>query len=199
MDRQHRTSQAKLTNAPSLQKNAIRLRPLNPNDFRMLFEWHSRADELAMWWTDRRRMAFPDFVEDLEHRLRGSIFIFLMIDKLHEGEVETVGFTYAYQVNLIDRYAYVCTYLRREFTGQGIGPIADLLFAEYLFATYGFRKLYAEIYGYNEVSLKTAQRHGFVEEGRLKAHRWFRDRFWDVHILSITRERFDEIRQSISS
>lgn len=198
MSRQHRSSTIQLPDTPSLQSATIQLRPLNPDDFRLLFQWHSRADELAMWWTDRKMMAFPDFVEDLEHRLRGSIFIFLMIDKPHEGEAETVGFTYAYQVNLIDRYAYVCTYLTREFTRQGIGPIADLLFAEYLFATYGFRKLYAEIYGYNEVSLKTAQQHGFVEEGCLKAYRWFGDRYWDFHILAITRERFDGIRQSIS-
>ncbi len=52
--------------------------------------------------------------------------------------------------------------------------------AYYLFAYCGFRKIYAEVFAYNAPSLKAARRNNFVQEGCLKAHRWFLDQWWDL-------------------
>jgi hypothetical protein len=115
-----------------------------------------------------------------------------MVEMLEEDRRVPVGVTYTYNTNLIDRFAYICMYLSSEFSAEGVGPKAEALFVDYLFSCFGFRKIYAEIFGYDELSLKAALSNGFREEGCLREHRWLGDRYWDLHVLSISRERFEE-------
>lgn len=143
---------------------------------------------MHLWWTDRDIMPFEEFVEDLQRRLRRFIQSIFLIETLDAAE--PVGLIYTYNANLIDRYAYLCVYLAPEYARRGFGPEASRLFGSYLFQYYGFRKLYAEIIAYNQGSLRLARWNGFVQEGCLKEHHWFGDRYWDVHILSITKEEF---------
>ena len=116
-----------------------------------------------------------------------------MIDLVESDSVSTVGMIYTYNENMVDKYTYLCIYLPPEFTAQNIGPEAGYMFCNYLFKTYGFRKIYAEIVAYNTPSLKASLRNGFVKEGRLVEHRWFQEKFWDLYILALTFERFKKL------
>ncbi len=177
--------------APTLADDRIHLRPLNPDDYRTLFAWHGDVRNLHLWWADRRILAFDDFVDNLRARLRQRIYtIFLIEPNAIETGVAPMGMVYAYDLDPTDRFAYLCTYLTPDFVGRGIGPAAGRLFGHYLFATLGLRKVYCEVFAYNQPSLIAARHAGFEEEGRLRNHRWFLDRYWDLHILAITRERF---------
>lgn len=82
---------------------------------------------------------------------------------------------------------------------RGVGLQAWLLFIEYLFSYFNFRKIYGEIFGYNQLSLKSALHSGFIEEGCLKNHRWFGNQYWDLHILSLSREQFDITKEKFVS
>jgi RimJ/RimL family protein N-acetyltransferase len=178
---------------PSLRSERVNLRPLCPDDYRTLFSWQSDLRNLHLWRTERDILSFEDFADDLRRRLRAFIQVLLMVEVTIDQHAVPVGIVYSYNTDLVDRYTYICVYLTPEFTAQGIGPEAGHLFAEYLFAYFGFRKIYSEIFAYNEPSLKAALRNGFVEEGCLKAHRWFGDRHWDLHILALTAEAFKEL------
>lgn len=182
-----------LLDIPSLTSRRLRLRPVNPDDYKMLFQWHSDVHNLHLWWADRTILSFDEFVDDLRRRLRSHIQTMFMVDMLQDGDAIPVGMTYTYNANMVDRFTYLCVYLSPEHTRKGIGPEAGYLVAKYLFSYFGFRKIYAEIFAYNAASLKSSLRNGFREEGCLKSHRWFGDRYWDLHILAITEEDFKKL------
>ena len=179
---------------PAFESERIILRPMNPDDYRMIFAWQSDLRNLHLWWEDRQILAFDDFVEDFRKRLRGPIQVLFIIELCEEEESEPVGMIYAYNTSFTDGYTYLCIYLTPRHTALGIGPEAGLIMADYLFSFYNFRKIYAGIFAYNDPSLKAAKRNRFVEEGCLRSHRWFMDRYWDLIILALTRESFLELK-----
>ncbi|MDW8226479.1 MAG: GNAT family protein [Anaerolineales bacterium] len=183
---------------PTLRSKRLCLRPVEPDDYRTLFLWHSDPRSLYLWLADRYISSLEEFVEDFRRLLRTHIQIIFIIELVEEGKGQIpVGMVYTYNTSSVDRYTYLCLYLSPEHTAKGIGPEAGYLAAEYLFTYFGFRKIYSEIFAYNHVSLRAAQKNGFREEGCLKAHRWFGDRYWDLYILSITFEDLKELTAPI--
>lgn len=182
---------------PPLNFGPISLRPVNMEDYEVLFLWHTDARNIHLWWADRHVLSYEQFVEDFRSQFNGFMQAFFMVDfEDADGETKPVGLVYTYNTNWIDRFTYLSVYLSPEYTGQQFGPFAAYLIVKHLFAYYGFRKIYSEIYAYNSPSLTASLRYGFEEEGRLKDYRWFGDRFWDLHILSVTIERFKAIEES---
>lgn len=177
---------------PTLKGEGVTLRPVTPDDYRILFQWHSELGGLHLWWADRQLLSFAEFVNDFRQRLGTGAHVIMMVELIGEDRQTPVGVIYTYKTDLNDRYTYLYMYLAPEYTAQGIGPEAGALFVDYLFSYFGFRKIYAEIFGHNQSSIKAALRNGFTEEGCLRDHRWFGDRYWDLHILSISRERFEQ-------
>ncbi len=170
----------------ALQNEHIRLRPLLKSDYETIFEWHSDLRSLHLWWDDREILPYEAFVEDFQRRLRRHIDTLFLIENKETKAL--IGMVYSYNTSLIDKYTYLCIYLIPEATQQGIGAVAGQMFGNYLYAQYGFRKVYAEVMAFNSPSLKICQRNGFTEEARLKEHRWFNGKYWDQIILSIQLE-----------
>jgi ribosomal-protein-alanine N-acetyltransferase len=177
---------------PKLKSNRVVLRPLNSDDYKLLFKWQSNAESIYMWWA-RRIMTFDEFIEDFQRRLRGFFHQIFMIDYIDDGKPITVGMTFDYQYNPIDKYAYLCIYFIPEYTAKGLGFEAGYTICEYLFANYGLRKIYTEILDFNAPSLKLNMKNLFKQEGLLKEHQWIGDRYWDLHILALTLDDFKKI------
>lgn len=180
----------------SLKTRRISLRPMLNDDIDVFFQWMSEKNNHYMWWTDRQLFSYQHFVEDFHHRNRSFFGQFFTVESLEpDSELESsiIGLTYTYKVNYIDRFAYICIYLIPEETKQGLGYDVGYTFINYLFSTFGFRKIYSEIFQFNEPSIKISKRSGFVKEGTLREHHWFQDRYWDLLTFSLTRENFNQL------
>ncbi|NPA71647.1 MAG: GNAT family N-acetyltransferase [Gammaproteobacteria bacterium] len=169
----------------TLETQRTILRPVSRENYHFVYKWwHLEFEQMHLWWDERRLLSYEEFAEDFDKRLRYFFFTFFVIFYYHDGEETPVGFTYTSRYSAVDRHLYGTMYLTQEYTGRGLGPEAGIAHVRYLVAMFNIRKIYAEIYAYNESSLKAAERVGFVEEGRLKAHRWFDGRFWDLVIMA---------------
>jgi len=111
---------------------------------------------------------------------------------------QAIGLVYSFDVSLVNGYASLCIYLDPSHTGKGLGVEAGYLFVNYLMTYYPFRKLYTDIYGYNEHSLHVAAKIGFVIEGTLRAHRWFDGRYWDLHKLALYRDAWEKCKSELA-
>lgn len=161
--------------------NSTQLRPISKADFNFIYDCQTDLRNLHLWWEERDLLGYEAFVEDFQKRLRKNIHTFCIIE--HEGE--EIGFIYNYNTDFVDKYTYLCIYLKPEATAKGLGKSAAYDFLKFLYTQYGFRKIYAEIKEYNEPSLKIVQRNGFVEEGCLKNHSWFDGQYWNLYIFSL--------------
>lgn len=68
-----------------------------------------------------------------------------------------------------------------------------LLFIAFLFRNWGFRKLYAEIPGWNWSQFSQAAGQFFTVEGALKEHEFFGGQHWDQYIAALHRERWLQV------
>lgn len=71
--------------------------------------------------------------------------------------------------------------------GTGLMMEVAGLAVDYVFETWPFRKLYAEVPELNLRSFASATRRLFRTEGRLTDHVFMEGRYWDVHILATDR------------
>jgi len=87
--------------------------------------------------------------------------------------------------------AYISAVSDLAFVGTGLMVEAAGLAIDYVFETWPFRKLYAEVPEFNLRSFGSVTRRLFRTEGRLADHVFMDGRYWDVHILAVDRETWD--------
>lgn len=102
------------------------------------------------------------------------------------------GFVYSYDYRTSDLRCNMCLYLARPYRGTGAAGIVAATFLDELFSYYPLRKVYLYVYDYNRASLASDLQAGFVEEGCLREYRYLDGRWWDCHVLAMTRRGFEE-------
>lgn len=164
------------------------LRPFLNEDLSIVFGWRSKVSDLFLWYQRPEILSFDEFCADFAGFRRNIIHVLMMIT-LGPNQ-NAIGMVYSYKADYINGHAFLCTYLDENYRQSLYGGEATLLFLEYLFGYFSFRKVYAEIYDYNSVSLSNSIKGGFVEEGRYKSHKWYKNAYRDMIILALYREAF---------
>jgi RimJ/RimL family protein N-acetyltransferase len=84
--------------------------------------------------------------------------------------------------------------------GKGYGIEAPLLLLNYSFNVLNLRKIISYNVGFNKATLKMHHKIGPVkEEGCLKMHYYFNNKYWDVYILSFFKEDFLNLKFNYDS
>ncbi len=73
---------------------------------------------------------------------------------------------------------------------MGIGAAMTLCFIDYMFAQYPINKVFFDVYSYNQESLTSNLKAGFILEATIKEYRFYNNTFHDLSILSISRNDF---------
>jgi RimJ/RimL family protein N-acetyltransferase len=114
-----------------------------------------------------------------------------------ESAGQSVGLVFDYERAPEDGYSKVTTALDEASTGHGVGVIATVLFWEWLFQSLPFRKLYMDVSGCNQVVVRMLRKLELVEEGVLKADRYWNGAYWDLHMFALYRESFPKVRERV--
>lgn len=173
-----------------LNTSRVRLRIWRDGDEKHLYRWHTDLDHLHLWSQDREILPYDRFVQRFLRRMKNRMDLFFIIEQVPASK--PVGFVFNYGSDSVDRNAYFCIFVDPEAQGQGIGLDASMLFLKYLFMQFGYRKVYAEVYGFNDHALRILKRSEFKQEGCLTEHRWWNGRFWNQYIFSLNASDFDK-------
>lgn len=130
------------------------------------------------------------FPKKFEHVLSHNYNDTMIVEECESGEY--VGFLVSYGYACNDGHIRVMAYIEKKYRSCGFGGLAMLRFLHLLFQFYNIRKIYTEVYEFNDDSLKAHLGAGFVEEARLKEYRYYDGRFWDYITFSIDRAHFYE-------
>lgn len=172
----------------------LKMRPVVPQDAERLYVGVVDPAHSFRW---RYRGTTPtprQFGEDL---FDGSTFVQFALERIADGAL--LGLLQAYQVRLDTGTCYFA-YTR---SSQTAAPISEataglFLFLSYLFRTFDFRKLYAEIPGFNWPAFASGEGAFFTVEGVLSDHDYHDGRFWDLRVVAVTRERWRSIEDAWS-
>ncbi len=135
-----------------------------------------------------------DFSSWLADRLRGDFHDFYVITA--SNAPTPIGFAYDYDFSLRDGHCKLCVYVSKEYRTIGLGGIAAVSFMDLLFNTYPIRKVYSTIYEYNQQSLQSNLRFGFIKEGTLEKFRYHNGQYHNLHYLSLSRQQFEKVRSN---
>jgi len=173
--------------AVSLLCAGVELHPPEGEDAKLLYGWRNDLSNLALWNPGRRPIDLDAFRAELDRFESEHVYIRLMVR--YRGE--TVGTVYAYDANLVHGWAYMAIYINPKYRGtqRAIAPIAWALLVEYLFTAFPFRKIYAEAYGFNPLSLKTMRTAGLILEAQTPQHFFWNGAYYDMFLFALYREQ----------
>jgi RimJ/RimL family protein N-acetyltransferase len=177
----------------SLCYREIALRPVYESDLPFLFRLLGDPNRVHLWMRGR-----PVY-DEANFQQAWSVWTSSMIAAkfIVESAGRPAGLVFDYDRMLDDGFTKSTTLLDEEFVGAGVGATASVLFWDWLFRSFPFRKVYFDVFGYNPTVLRLLRRIGLVEEGVLKADRYWNGRYWDTHILALYREAMPKHRKRV--
>jgi RimJ/RimL family protein N-acetyltransferase len=162
-----------------------RLRPLAQNDYAYLYDLSLSAKNNARW---RYRGATPSperFVSDLWSGVLAQFMIETPAPR------KRAGLLVAYNADLANGTIYLGVLVDNAFHRKAWPMEAILLFVDYLFGNWAFRKVYAETTEFSAAHFASGAKGLFEEEGRLRDHQYFQGRYWDYIHYALTRQRWE--------
>ena len=113
---------------------------------------------------------------------------FLVVGKT---TLEKLGWVTSYRRDLESGTIYIGVIIMDPVVGSGIGVEAAVLFINYLFTNWSFRKVYAEAPEFTMNALGSGLHRYFEREGTLREHRYYAGKYWDEHILAVYRNGWE--------
>ncbi len=171
----------------SLATADVALRPLDPGDVPALYRASLDPAESYRW---RFRGATPSLQQFNDALYQGTLAQFAVTDR-PTGSLH--GLVVVYNAMHEGGWAYVAFQrVANADARRGHMIVGIILMIDYAFRTWPFRKLYGELPSYNYESIVGSIGTPVVEEGRLKDHMYFDGNYYDMHIIAIYREAWEE-------
>ncbi len=174
---------------PTLQGRRVSLRPPSAPDYEWLYRV-ATDPETAMRWRFRGLVPSPElFVDSLWRDVEIQHVV------CRRESAETVGLAQLMRVNMRDGTAHLSFALDKAYLRAGWPLEGLLLFVNYCFSTLPLRKIYFESLDLVVADFESAVGRFLQEEGRLVRHEFFDGQYYDLRILSLFRETWEENRK----
>lgn len=165
----------------------MRLRCVEPSDLRFIYDLHTEP-RIAY----RTGFSYPTF-RAFEQAWGRRGWIEAIVSSMKTGE--PIGHALAYDLMPRSNSAFVGVAMAPTALGFARGIEAVLIFADYLFATYGFQKLYSQSAQFAYRKLSIGDGVVFHKEGLLLGHDYYDGVYHDSNIVAVTREEWRALKE----
>jgi len=170
-----------------LRGEKVRFRAIEREDLPQLRDWRNhpeirrRTREFRLLSMENQERWFAQLHDD-----RNTV-MFAVLDE--QGKlIGVVGLTY---IDWKNRKSEVSIYIGDESAwGKGYGLDALRTLVGYGFHTANLHKLYAEIFSFNEPSIKLFEKAGFKPDGRKREDQFVDGKYWDTLVYSLLASEF---------
>lgn len=166
---------------------SVVIRPYENTDAETLYQISHNPETVHLWAPQMEVLSFEKFKEKLERRINHRWSDYHSIVSSYTSQV--IGFAYCYNTSASDTTS-VCIYIDKPFMATMTSIQASYLYIEFLFKISKYRKIYAEVFAYNEHCLRLLKKLNFDCEGCLKEHQWWNDQYWSMYIYSLNLTQF---------
>lgn len=162
----------------------VRFRAIEREDLVQLRDWRN---QLMDNFRQYRHLNTLNQEEWLRRITEGNEHIMMAVENYGGYLVGVVGMTY---IDWVRRSAEASIYIARAYGGKGYGKAALRSLIDYGFGELGFHRIWAEIFGFNEASIRLFISVGFRKEGVFR-HGHFTDGKWsDSQVFSILEDEW---------
>lgn len=168
------------------------LRPMSGNDLPLVLQWRNSERVRANMYTDNliSIKEHQDWFTNAKGDPKSKYFVFE-----HKGT--PVGVVNIVQIDDRNGKCYWGFYLGDPDAPKTSGPAMEFLALEYMFNTLEMRKVYCEVFVFNEPVIKLHKKFGFVEEGKFVGHVLKNNKYEDVLSLAIFKDVWNLLRQRL--
>lgn len=103
---------------------------------------------------------------------------------------ETVGGASLYNIRWFNRTAYISIFVDVDKQGRGFGKKILKKTLKYAFEVMNLQRVTAEVYEYNEPSLKLFESVGFTKEGIIRKAKYMDGKYWNILIYGLLRDEY---------
>lgn len=158
------------------------------NDVVDLFNLMLDSKEQVLFHSRFQINSLPEFEKFMATNLATIYHDFYVI--FDESTYSNIGYVYSYEFSHYDSHCKICLFVKDKYQNSGIGAYMGVKFVDELFRNYPLKKIFTDVYDYNKQSLLSNLDSGFVEEGCLKEFRYHNGKYYDLHVLGLSREDF---------
>jgi len=165
----------------------VRFRAIEREDLPRLRDWRNQPEIRTR--TREYRLLSMTNQETWFDRLHDDRSTVMFAVEDEKGKmIGVVGLTY---IDWKNRRAEVSIYIGEGAAqGKGYGSDALRTIVRYGFHTVNLHKLYAEIFAFNEPSVKLFEKAGFKLDGTKREDQYVNGKYWDTHVYSILAREF---------
>lgn len=182
-----------------LEGARIRLRPVRPGDYPFLYEL-SLSQEVGFRWIFRG--STPTFEAFAQSLSQNNVLVQFIIERNGPPPAQ-LGLIMAYRPDFQNGTVYIAMVVEPQpgLLNRGWPIEAAVLFVDYVFMLWNFRKLYMETTDFSLPAFASGLNGILEQEGCLKQHEFYNDHYWDLYVLALYRQRWqvvkDEWRQRL--
>jgi RimJ/RimL family protein N-acetyltransferase/acyl carrier protein len=165
----------------------VRLRPVAPPDYEWLYDLTTRDEHLVRWRDRGQTFRIEEWID----RLWAGVAAQFVATR---PDGTPIGLVSLYHHEARNRHARLAVIFDDATSSPGWRLEAVGLLLDYAFEVFDLLKVYAEVIEFNLDAFSSGLDDLYVEEGRLFDYEYAHGRHWPVHILAISRARFDAYR-----
>ncbi len=173
-----------------LSGELVGLRALEREDLPQLLEWRN-APQLRQFFRERHELGMEDqlawFERVSEHRGRPRDTLMFAIERLGERDlVGTCGLCY---IDWVSATAELSLYIGAglSYVDETFAPEACRILIAYAFEELNLRRLWVEVFAFDQAKATLLERLGFVLEGTLREHRFHTCAYHDSLMYGLLR------------
>lgn len=172
--------------------NDFKIRRLEERDLKLVLDWRNQLHIRENMYTDHI-ISWEEHVAWF-HRVelhKNSEYFILEIKEIPAGFLSIVD------IDKKNGKCYWGFYIGDISAPRGSGSIFEFLALNYIFNELHIRKLYCEVFAFNEKVIKLHKKFGFKQEGLFREHILKNNKYEDVVSLALFRNEYVETFPSI--
>ncbi len=141
-----------------------------------------------LWCPDIEFDSFKQFCDKFKRRISHRWEYFRVFSDDQSKNI--VGFAYCYNLSDVNQTTNLCICFDVSVLNSAFCLKQALKYINYLYVDAKIRKIYAEVFDYNQRCIKLLTALGCEHEGQLKQHQLWQYKYWDLHVYSLLREDY---------
>jgi RimJ/RimL family protein N-acetyltransferase len=180
-----------------LKGSLVNLRAVEPDDYRLLWQWTNDPDVMVYWGRPGNSQSLPEVarLEELQ-AARGTSrkYIVETVEALPIGQIDY------YDLDWQARSAWTSIMIaNQEFWGGGYGTDSMRTLLTYLFMQMGLHRVSLAAHVTNKRAIRSYEKNGFKVEGTLREWAFFNGAWVDGVLMSVLESDFMQLRSEAST
>lgn len=164
------------------------LEPFKADYFNEIYYIDMDIERMIFFSENPKVMTKEKFADRLSKNFQNHYHQYFVVRANYGKKI--IGYVYSYNFNAYNGHIYMAISSDETPLSRCAIAEAGIIFIDFIFRRYSVRKIYADIYNFNEKSIHIVTTTGFVKEAELREHRYYDGEYHSMLIYALYRESF---------